>query len=290
MSLDSRPPGPLSPLPAIAPLPAAEPAAARRGAALRRQVREGRISGHTSGLAADLVQGNLVVLPAAEAAGFDAFCRANPAPCPVLARSAPGDFRLPALGEDLDLRTDIPRYRVWRDGALVEERRDIAALWQPDFVAFVLGCSFSFEWALLEAGIPLKHVAQGRNVGMWRTNRLAVPAGGFGGPVVVSMRPIPARLVERAAAITARFPRVHGAPLHAGDPSALGIDDPTLQHPHEGDAVPLAPGEVPMFHACGVTPQAALAAARPALCITHSPGAMLITDLRNAQLEGLPAA
>ena len=260
----------------------ARPEQVSESASARNAIREGRIDGHTSGLAGRHVQGNLVILPAAWAGEFRDYCEANPQACPLLAVSEPGDPALPTLGEDIDIRHDVPRYRVWRHGELVAEPTDIASLWRDDLVSFVIGCSFSFEQALLDEGVPLRHVAQGRNVAMYRSNRATVPAGRFAGPMVVSMRPLTPADAELAACITARYPRVHGAPVHVGDPAALGISD--LGRPDYGDAIEVLPGEVPVFWACGVTPQAALAAARPEFCITHAPGAMLITDLLNHQL------
>lgn len=259
--------------------------AARRGAALRAEVRAGRFTGNTSGAAADLVQGNLVILPQADAAEFLLFSQRNPRPCPLLAVGEPGQAALPTLGQGIDLRTDLPRYRVWRRGELVDEPTDVQALWRDDLVAFVIGCSFSFEWALREAGIVLRHQQQGRNVAMYRTGIATEPAGRFAGPLVVSMRPLRAADAIRAVQITSRFPAVHGAPVHLGDPALIGITD--LARPHYGDAVEVMPDELPVFWACGVTPQAALAAARPDFCITHAPGSMLVTDLRNPQLAAL---
>jgi len=251
-------------------------------ATLRRAIRAGRHRDHTVGLAPGRVQGNLVILPQALAADFLRFCQRNPKPCPVLAVSEPGDPRVPELGEDLDLRTDVPRYRVWREGVLDTEVDDLRGLWRDDLVGFVLGCSFSFEQALLDDGIPLRHVAQGRNVAMYRTTIPTVAAGPFSGPLVVSMRPMTPAHAIRAIQVTSRFPSVHGAPVHFGDPAAIGIRD--LGHPDYGDPVEIAPGEVPVFWACGVTPQAALLAARPALCFTHAPGCMLVTDRLNTTL------
>jgi uncharacterized protein YcsI (UPF0317 family) len=264
---------------------AIEADAARRGAALRRQAREGFQGPTNTPDALDLVQGNLVVLPQADAAEFLLYCQRNPRPCPLLAVTEPGAFELPSLGHGIDLRTDLPRYRVWRHGELVDQPADVRGLWRDDFVAFVIGCSFSFEWALLGEGIPLRHVAQRRNVAMYRTGIPTEAAGRFAGPLVVTMRPLKAADAIRAVQITSRFPAVHGAPVHLGDPSLIGIQD--LAHPDYGDAVDVMPDEIPVFWACGVTPQAALAAARPALCITHAPGSMLITDLRNHQLATL---
>lgn len=251
-------------------------------AQLRAACRSGAFSGHTSGLAERHVQGNVVILPQALAGDFLLFCQRNPKPCPLLAVGEPGDPRLPALGADIDMRSDLPRYRVWRHGRLVAEPGDISDLWQHDFVSFVLGCSFSFEQALLDEGIRLRHVEQGRNVAMFRTNLSAVPAGPFTGPMVVTMRPLSAADAIRAVQITSRYPAVHGAPVHLGDPAQIGIPD--LSKPDYGDAVAVLPGEVPVFWACGVTPQAALVQAAPPLAITHAPGAMLVTDLLNHHL------
>jgi uncharacterized protein YcsI (UPF0317 family) len=261
--------------------------AAQRGAAARAPIRRGEWTTHTSGLADDLVQGNLVVLPEALAADFLRYCQRNPRPCPLLAVGRPGDPALPELGDDIDIRTDVPRFRVWRRGELVDEPTDLRDLWRDDLVAFVIGCSFSFEWALRADGVPLRHVELGRNVAMYRTNVATEPAGPFHGPMVMSMRPLRAADAIRAVEITARFPAVHGAPMHLGDPALIGIAD--LATPDYGDTVELRADELPVFWACGVTPQAAIAAARPDFCITHAPGAMLVTDIRNEQLAGLEA-
>jgi len=228
------------------------------------------------------VQGNVVILPKALADDFLRYCQLNPKPCPVLAVSQPGDPMLPKLGADIDIRTDVPRYRVWRRGELVDEPTDLRALWRDDLVTFVIGCSFSFEQALLDSGLSLRHVDQNRNVAMYRTNIATESAGPFHGPMVVSMRPLKAKAAIRAIQITSRFPDVHGAPVHLGDPSLIGITD--LSKPDYGDAVDVMPDELPVFWACGVTPQAAIAQAKPEFCITHAPGAMLITDLLNHQL------
>jgi uncharacterized protein YcsI (UPF0317 family) len=250
--------------------------------AVRQAIRQGRWTSHTSGVAQDRVQGNVVILPQQEANDFLRFCQRNPKPCPLLAVSEPGEAMLPTLGRDIDIRTDVPMYRVWRDGELVEERADIQALWRDDLVTFVIGCSFSFEQALMEAGLRLRHVDQGKNVAMYRSNMQTLAAGPFHGPMVVSMRPLKAADAIRAVQVTSRFPQVHGAPVHLGDPSLIGIAD--LSQPDYGDAVEVLPDELPVFWACGVTPQAAIRQARPPLCITHAPGAMLITDLFNSQL------
>jgi uncharacterized protein YcsI (UPF0317 family) len=248
----------------------------------RQQIRAGTWLKHTSGLAESHVQANLVILPKQQADDFLLFCQRNPKPCPLLAVSEPGDFRLATLGADLDVRTDVPRYRVWSDGKLVAEPSEIKSVWRDDLVTFAIGCSFSFEQALMDSGVPLRHVAQGKNVAMYRSNIATQAAGPFYGPLVVSMRPMKAADAIRAVQITSRFPTVHGAPIHIGDPTLIGIVD--LQKPDYGDAVDVMPDELPVFWACGVTPQAAIVQARPAFCITHAPGYMLITDLLNQQL------
>lgn len=249
---------------------------------VRRAARTGALVTTTAGLARGFVQGNVAILPRAFATDFHAFCTNNPKPCPVIGIAQDGATALPALGEDIDIRTDVPRYRVFRDGQCIDEPHDLMRYWRDDLVTFVLGCSFSFEEALLDSGIALRHIAQGKNVAMWRTSIPTMPAGPFTGPLVVSMRPIRSTDVDKAVAVTSRFPSVHGAPVHVGDPAAIGIDD--LSRPDYGDATDLLPGEVPVFWACGVTPQAVIVAARPSLAITHAPGCMLVTDLRNESL------
>ena len=253
-----------------------------KSAKARAAIRSGAWTGHTSGLAEGHVQGNVVILPELLANDFLRYCQRNPKPCPLLAVSEPGEAMLPGLGPNIDIRTDVPRYRVWRDGELVDQPTDISNLWRSDLVTFVIGCSFSFEEALLEAAIPLRHIAQNRNVAMYRSNIATAPAGEFKGPMVVSMRPLKAADAIRAIQITSRFPNVHGAPVHMGAPELIGISD--LAAPDYGDAVEVLPDEIPVFWACGVTPQAAITQARPEFCITHAPGAMLITDLLNHQL------
>ncbi|MCE2915205.1 MAG: putative hydro-lyase [Rubrivivax sp.] len=258
------------------------PLASRSPAEWRAAIRTGQHVGHTSGLADRHVQGNVVVLPAAHADDFLRYCQRNPKPCPVLAVGEPGDPSLPTLAAGIDIRHDVPGYRVWRDGVLADETTDIAALWQDDFVAFVLGCSFSFEQALMDEGVAIRHVERGDNVAMFRTSIDTVAAGPFAGPLVVTMRPFVAADAIRAVQITSRYPAVHGAPVHLGDPALIGIPD--ITRPDYGDACEVMPDEVPVFWACGVTPQAALVNARLPLAITHAPGKMLITDLLNHQL------
>jgi uncharacterized protein YcsI (UPF0317 family) len=252
------------------------------GRDVRLACRSGVHDGLTAGLAPGFVQGNLAVLPRDWADDFLRFCQANPKPCPVLGVAEAGSATIPLLGEDLDIRTDLPRYRVWRDGELVAEPRDLRADWRDDLVSFVIGCSFSFEEALLQADVPVRHIARGSNVPMFRTTIATQRAGRFHGPLVVSMRPLLPADAIRAIQITARLPAVHGAPVHIGFPAAIGVSD--LGRPDYGDPVPVEAGELPVFWACGVTPQAAIAAARPPFAITHAPGCMLVTDLKNARL------
>lgn len=251
-------------------------------AQLRQAIRSGEFSGNTSGCAPGYVQCNLTILPADWASDFLRFCQANPRPCPLIASSsAPGDTALPLLG-DIDIRSDVPSYRVFRDGELREEVRDIRSHWRDDLVVFALGCSFSFEEALLADGLDVRNVSEGVNVPMYRSNIDCVPAGPFQGKMVVSMRPFRAADAIRAVQICTRFPSVHGAPVHLGDPGLIGIDN--LDLPDYGDPVTIRKDEMPVFWACGVTPQVALEKARPPFAITHSPGHMLVTDLRNSQL------
>jgi uncharacterized protein YcsI (UPF0317 family) len=249
--------------------------------AARHACRAGMASS-TAGVANGFVQGNLAILPEKLAAPFHRFCQLNPKPCPIIGMSDAGDPRIPSLGLDLDLRTDLPRYRVWRDGEVAEEPTDIMAHWRDDLVAFVIGCSFSFEEALLADGIPIRHIERGVRVPMYRTNIACASVGPFAGPMVVSMRPLKPKDAIRAVQITSRFPSVHGAPVHLGHPQGIGIAD--IAKPDYGDAVPVEADEIPVFWACGVTPQSVIAAAKLPFAITHAPGLMLVTDLRNRDL------
>jgi uncharacterized protein YcsI (UPF0317 family) len=245
--------------------------------ATRAAIRAGEFTGPTAGLAHGWVQGNVAIVPSNAADNFARYCAANSRACPVLAIGRAGEPALPTLGEDIDIRTDLPRYFIYRDGELVGETQEITRLWRQDFVTFVFGCSFTFENALRDAGVPLRHVGEKRNVAMYRTNRPTEAVGPFGGALVVSMRPFSPADADRATAISARFPTMHGAPIHRGDPDALGIAD--LSRPDYGEAVPIRPDDVPLFWACGVTSQVALQSARLPLFIAHAPGCMLITDL-----------
>jgi uncharacterized protein YcsI (UPF0317 family) len=251
------------------------------GLAARLAIRSGTHRGPTSGLAPGYVQGNLAILPERLAADFLRFCQLNSKPCPLIGSSAPGDWRVPALAEDLDIRTDLPRYRVWKNGELVAEPEDIRDVWREDLVVFVIGCSFSFEEALIADGIEMRHITRGCNVPMYRTSIATAEAGPFHGPMVVSMRPMTPANAIRAIQITTRFPAVHGAPVHIGKPDIIGIKD--IMKPDYGDALEVRDDEIPLFWACGVTPQSVIATVKPEFCITHYPGSMLVTDRKNTE-------
>ncbi len=244
--------------------------------AARRLIRSGRHTGQTGGMAMGRLQGNLAILPKDLALEFAIFCHRNPKPCPVVAMTTPGDPMLPDMGADVDIRTDAPSYNIYRNGVLAEQTPDITAHWRDDFVGFVLGCSFSFEDALAKAGLPLRHQEQGVTCPMYKTNIACRPVGPFAGNTVVSMRPMTPANALKAVEITTRFRAAHGAPLHLGDPAAIGVAD--LGAPDWGDPVEMQPDEIPVFWACGVTPQLVLETAKPSVCITHTPGAMLIGD------------
>ncbi|MEU7427131.1 putative hydro-lyase [Streptomyces sp. NPDC040750] len=248
-------------------------------AAARDRFRAG-LAGPTAGVSAGHTQANLITVPADWAYEMLLFCQRNPKPCPVLDVTDAGAWTT-VLADGADLRTDLPRYRVWQDGKLVEEPTDVRAHWRPDLVSFLLGCSFTFEWALARAGVPIRHVEQGRNVPMYVTGRECRAAGRLRGPMVVSMRPVPPEALPAAIRESSMMPAVHGGPVHCGDPSVLGIED--LDRPDFGDPVSLAEGDIPVFWACGVTPQAAVAASGPPFAITHAPGRMFLTDARDEQ-------
>lgn len=251
--------------------------------AFRALVRSGKFTANTSGVAQGFVQGNIVILPQDWAQDFLLFCQKNPKPCPLIGLSnKAGDFLLTELGENIDIRTDVPNYRVFEHGKIVREVSDIQDLWRDDLVTFVLGCSFSFEEALLADGLEIRNISEQKNVPMYTTNIACKSAGRFSGNMVVSMRPMLAKDAIRAIQICSRFPAVHGAPVHLGEPSLIGIND--LAQTDFGDTVTIKANEIPVFWACGVTPQVALANAKPPFCITHSPGAMLVTDIANSKL------
>jgi len=250
---------------------------------LRKKIRSGDFRGNTSGYSKGFVQGNLCILPAEWANEFLLFCQLNPRPCPLIGlTSNPGDFNISGLGDDLDLRTDIPGYRIFENGEFHKEVSDITDYWRNDLMSFVLGCSFSFEEALIIDGLEIRNVSEGVNVPMYRSNIDCISAGRFSGKMVVSMRPMLPADAIRAIQICTRFPSVHGAPIHFGSPDLIGIDD--IDAPEFGDAVTIKENEVPLFWACGVTPQVILEQAKPPFCITHSPGCMLVTDLPNSHL------
>lgn len=251
-------------------------------AEVRAMIRTGEITGQTSGMCDGYAQANLAILPKDLAFDFLLFTQRNKKPCPVLDVTEAGSPvpRLTAPGADI--RTDIPRYRIYRKGELTDEVTDISSFWRDDLVAFLLGCSFSFEAPMIEAGLEVRHITDHHNVPMYKTNIECVPAGVFHGPMVVSMRPMKPADAIRAVQITTRMPFVHGAPIHIGDPEAIGIHD--IDKPVFGEPSEIRPGEVPVFWACGVTPQAVAMAVRPEFMITHAPGHMFITDIPNASL------
>jgi uncharacterized protein YcsI (UPF0317 family) len=254
------------------------------GSEIRQRSRTGEVRGPTAGMALGYVQANLVVVPRELAFDFLLFCQRNPKPCPVLDVTEPGSAEPARVAPQADLRTDLPCYRVYRHGELADEPADLTAWWRDDLVAFLLGCSFTFENALLQAGVPVRHLEGGSNVPMYRTTIPCHPAGVFRGPLVVSMRPLTPAQAIIATRVCSRFPRAHGTPVHLGDPEAIGIRD--LAKPDFGDPVEIKKGEVPVFWACGVTPQAVAMHARPPLLLTHKPGHMFVTDLRDTDLEG----
>lgn len=249
---------------------------------IRNLIRKGRWEKPTAGVAMGYAQANLVILPQKDAFDFLLFCQRNPKPCPLLEVLEPGQFRTKFLSLDADIRTDIPRYHIYRKGKLQNTVKEIRSFWQKDFVSFLLGCSFSFEEAMLRSNIPVRHIEENKNVPMFISSIPCQPAGVFYGPMVVTMRPIPSNRITRVVQITSRYASVHGAPIHIGEPSTIGVKD--LKKPDFGDPVTLKKGEVPVFWACGVTPQAVVMKAKPDLCITHAPGHMFISDLLNEEL------
>ena len=254
---------------------------------LRRLIRAGQYTSDTTGLAMGYIQANLAILPSKYALDFATFCQRNPKPCPLVAVSEAGSTALPTLAHDFDLRSDVSKYRVFRNGEAVEEVTDITDYWQADFVAFVLGCSYSFEEALLSAGLPLRHIDRGCEVPAYETNIATTKSGPFEGGMVCSMRPFKPADAIRAVEVTSRFPLTHGSPVHFGDPAAIGIDD--IMKPEYGDPPVIEPGEVPVFWACGITPQVVMRQATPDLCITHVAAHMLVTDLPSkGSAEALP--
>ena len=255
----------------------------RKPAEVRKLIREGAITGPTAGMCAGYAQANLAVLPRDLAYDFLLFCQRNPKSCPLLEVTDTGGRELRAIAKDADIATDIPKYRIYENGVMTGEYTDVSRFWRSDFVSFLIGCSFSFEADLLEAGVTVRHIEENRNVPMFRTNIDCVPAGIFSGKMVVSMRPLPHDQVVKAALITGDMPRVHGAPVHIGSPEAIGIKD--IMRPDFGDSVTIREGEVPVFWPCGVTPQSVIMNTKPKIAITHSPGHMFITDIKNISLK-----
>lgn len=251
--------------------------------AVRKLIRDGKINGQTSGMCLGYAQANLAVLPKALAYDFLLFTQRNPKPCPILEVSDVGDPYLKKIARDCNIATDIPKYRIYENGVLTGEYESVEKFWRDDLVAFLIGCSFSFESELLESGVSVRHIEEGKNVPMYMTNIDCEPAGVFSGKMVVSMRPLPREQVVKAVNITASMPRVHGTPVHIGDPALIGIQD--INKPDFGEAVTVRAGETPVFWACGVTPQSIMMHSRPAFCITHAPGHMLITDVKNSDLK-----
>ena len=252
-------------------------------AEVRRLIREEKITSSTAGMCDGYAQANLAVLPKVYAYDFLLFTQRNPRPCPVLEVSDVGSRFLHEIADGADIASDIPRYRIYEHGELTGEYTDVSRFWRDDLVSFLIGCSFSFEWELLAAGVPVRHIEAGTNVPMYNTNIACTPAGTFHGNMVVSMRPIPYDLITKAVMITGQMPRVHGAPIHIGDPEVIGIAD--VNNPDYGDLVEIREGEVPVFWPCGVTPQQIVMSSKPIFVITHAPGHMLISDVKNIDLK-----
>lgn len=252
-------------------------------AEIRRLIAQGLITGPTAGMSAGYAQANLVIIPKKYAYDFLLFTQRNPRPCPILEVGDVGDRYLKQIAKGCDITKEIPKYRIYENGELKGEYTDVSEYWRDDLVSFLIGCSFSFESELIEAGVPVRHIEEGCNVPMYKTNIACAPAGMFHGNMVVSMRPIPYELVTKAVLATGSMPKVHGAPIHIGTPEAIGITD--LYHPDFGDMVTIHEGEVTVFWPCGVTPQNVIMDSKPDFCITHAPGHMLITDVKNVELK-----
>ncbi len=250
---------------------------------VKKLIREGKIDFQTSGMCNGYAQANLCILPKEYAFDFLLFCMRNPKPCPVLEVGDVGSREIKTMADGGDICKDFPKYRIWKNGVLEKEVTDISEYWQNDYVYFLIGCSFSFESELLEADIPVRHIQEGRNVPMFNTNIELRSAGKFHGNMVVSMRPIPDELVVKSVNVTAAMPRVHGAPVQIGNPESIGIRD--VAKPDYGDAVTVNKGETPVFWACGVTPQNVIMQTKPPIAITHAPGHMFITDVKNSSLK-----
>ena len=250
---------------------------------IRKRIREGNFNRPTAGYCPGYAQANLVVLPKELAYDFLLFTQRNPKACPVLEVLDPGDRSMKFLAKNADIATDIPKYRIFEKGICTGEYANVEAFWREDLVSFLIGCSFSFEEELIQAGISIRHIEEDINVPMYQTNIPCISAGVFSGNMVVSMRPIPYHQIPLAVTVTAGMPRVHGAPVHIGNPLAIGIKD--INQPDFGDRVTIKPGEEPVFWPCGVTPQAVVMNSCPDFAITHAPGHMFITDIKNAALK-----
>ncbi len=250
---------------------------------VRKLIRDGKIDYHTSGMCSGYAQANLVILPYSDAYDFLLFTQRNPKSCPILEVGDVGSKIIKSMADGADVSRDIPKYRIYKKGILQKEVTDVSELWQEDFVYFLIGCSFSFESELLASDIPVRHIEENKNVPMFITNIDCVPAGKFHGKMVVSMRPIPSSLVAKASAVTAQMPRVHGSPIHVGNPEAIGIKD--ISKPDFGDSVTINDGEIPVFWCCGVTPQSVVMSSKPEIAVTHAPGHMFITDVKNTSLK-----
>ena len=250
---------------------------------VRKLIREGKITGQTSGMCDGFAQANLCILPEKYAYDFLLFCQRNPQSCPLLEVGDAGNKFLNTSAAECDITTDLPKYRVWEKGKLVGEFTDVSDYWQGNLVTFVIGCSFSFEGPLMANGIDVRNISENHNVPMYLTNIDTKPAGIFSGKMVVSMRPIPHEQIVKAVTVTAKVPKVHGAPIHIGYPEVIGIKD--INKPDFGEPSTIKEGEVPVFWCCGVTPQSVVMNSKPDFCITHAPGHMLITDIPEAKLQ-----
>ncbi|MGV7224632.1 MAG: putative hydro-lyase [Nitrospinales bacterium] len=248
---------------------------------LRQLIRNRKWTTPTSGAASGYLQANLVMLPAKEAFNFLLFCVRNPKPCPILDVLEPGQVE-PLIAPGADLRKDLPRYKIFEQGEFKTDTEDVSDSFNENMVSFLLGCSFSFENAMLAAGLPIRNLEEGKNVSMYTTNKRCTPAGPFSAPLVVTMRPMKPAQAVRAVQVTTRFHLTHGAPVHLGDPEKIGIRN--LAAPDFGDAVTIQSGEIPVFWACGVTSQLAATSAPLSRVITHAPGHMFVSDLKDEDL------
>ena len=247
---------------------------------LRTLIARGEFSRPTAGECPGYIQTNMVALPRAYAKRFEAFAKANSKAIPVLEIIEDGHCSK-TLAPSANILNEIPKYNILKDGILVETLKDITHYASEDLVFFLIGCSFSFENALIENGMPLRHVDEQKNVAMYRTNIKLTPMEGFEGDMVVSMRPIKKEKVADACIVTSHFPKTHGAPIHVGYPDMIGIDD--ISKPDYGDAIEIKPDEIPLFWPCGVTPQNVITSMKLPFAITHAPGHMFVTDRKDSE-------